>query len=134
MNLKPHHTAISVRDIEKSVNFYMQLGYQEVHRFSKDDNTLAIVHLKLGESFVELFCFSKNKSDKKLLVDRAESLGVKHIALATANIKETLVSMKEAGLADPDTEITQGRTDIDYFFIQDPDGMWVEIVEDNRGY
>lgn len=134
MNLQPHHTALSVRDIEESANFYMQLGYQEVHRFSKDDNTLIIVHLKLGESFLELFCFSKNKSNQKLTVDRSESLGIKHIALTTTNIKDTLVTMKKNGLAAQDTEITHGKTDIEYFFIQDPDGIWIEVVEDKRGY
>ena len=134
MTLLPHHTALSVRDIKKSVDFYTELGYQEVHRFSKDDNSLVTVHLKLGQSFIELFCFSKNINKPKLAIDRAESLGVKHIALATTNIRRTLSAMKENGLAEEDTEISQGKTNIEYFFIRDPDGIWVEIVEDNRGY
>ena len=30
-------------------------------------------------------------------------------------------------------DITKGRTEIDYFFIKDPDGILVEIVQDDRG-
>ena len=42
-----------------------------------------------------------------------------------------MLAMIGAGLA-TNPEITEGRTGIKYFFINDPDGNWVEIVQDDR--
>jgi len=35
------------------------------------------------------------------------------------------------GLADG-VDVTQGRTRIDYFFIKDPSGILLEVVQDDR--
>jgi len=40
--------------------------------------------------------------------------------------------LRAKGLADENTSITVGRTKVSYFFIKDPDGVWVEIVKDDR--
>ena len=62
-----------------------------------------------------------------------KDIGVKHIALdADGDIEAALADLKTKGLASDDTKITFGRTKVSYFFIQDPDGVWVEIVKDDR--
>jgi len=40
--------------------------------------------------------------------------------------------MREFGYANDETKITEGRTKVSYFFIKDPDGVWVEFVKDDR--
>ncbi len=138
MNYRLHHTAISVRNLDKSLEFYKALGYEQVHHYDEEDNSMAIVHLRLGSSFLEIFAYKKNENESPVNYEYAnnlEDIGVKHIALWTDDIEAALVDMKVKGLANKDTKITFGRTKVSYFFIKDPDGVWVEFVKDDRyGY
>ncbi len=135
MKYKLHHTAISVRNLDISINFYETLGFKKVHQYDEGDGSMSIAHLKLGDSFLEIFAYKKNEDEPPVDYEYAnnlEDIGVKHIALWTEDIEKALADMKEKGLADDDTKITFGRTKVRYFFIKDPDGVWVEFVRDDR--
>ncbi len=136
MIYKPHHTAISVRDLSKSLKFYETLGYEQVHRYSESDGSMSIVHLKLGESYLEVFCYAKNQKQPKLeyqYANNLEEVGVKHIALKTDDVTAALADLKAKGLADDATKIDVSDTGkASWFFVQDPDGVWVEIIKDDR--
>lgn len=132
-----HHIAISVSNLNASRDFYEKLGFKEVHRWDADDQKLTILHLKLRDAVLELFAFASNKDVDQLdlkVANDLEQIGVKHIGLNVPDVTTTFMNMKKAGYHIGNDEVQHGKTKIDYFFIKDPDGMWVEIVEDNRGY
>ena len=96
-----------------------------------------IVNLKLGSVILELFAFAKNQHLVKLdqtIADDLENIGVKHFGLQVPDLQIAFDTIKQAGYQFGSPDIQHGRTNIDYFFIQDPDGMWVEIVQDDRRY
>lgn len=113
----------------------MSLGYKQVHRYDEEDGSMSIVHLKLGDTFLEIFAYKKNRDAKPVDYEYAnnlEDIGVKHIALWTDDIEAALEDMKVKGYADENTKIKVGRTKVTYFFIQDPDDVWVEFIKDDR--
>ena len=128
-----HHVGISVSDIEKTAKFYRYFGFEEVADFTAEDGSFRIKHLKLGDFIIELFWFSDHLPPiRKDLWDDLKINGYRHIALKVDDIHKTLEKLKEDQIAEKDTKVNKGRTGILYFFIRDPDGNFVEIVQDDR--
>jgi glyoxylase I family protein len=133
---KFHHIALSVSQLSRSQDFYQALGFEQVYQYQSEDGSLQIAHLKLGEAILELFCYAQAEDaplSTKLLVTDLPRLGVKHFGLAVADIHQAKEKLQALGLLQ-EVEISHGRTGIDYFFVQDPDGIFVEVVQDDRGF
>lgn len=129
-----HHISLSVSNIENSVKFYSAFGFVSVLHWESEDRKLKIEHLKLGIAFLELFCFSNpepapdsmNSLEKDLQV-----IGTRHFGLKVKSILQAKEYLISNNMAD-NIEIIHGKTGIDYFFIKDPDGIFVEVVQDDR--
>ena len=132
---KIHHVALSVSNMKKSIEFYSLFGFKEAYTWESEDKELKISHLKLGETFLELFCFKKHQeapqSSKELMTDLPR-IGVKHFGMKVKSIHETKAFILENGYQG-EINIIRGHTEIDYFFIKDPDGILLEFVQDDRG-
>ncbi|MBY0376945.1 MAG: VOC family protein [Gammaproteobacteria bacterium] len=128
-----HHVSLNVSDLDKTKQFYAMLGFESVLEWVSPSHDLSIVHLKLGDAFVELFCYKENKFPPTNLSQ--SQLGLQHFALKVESIDLAKKAIVQAGLVSAeDLEVIVGRTGIIYFFLKDPDGNLIEIVEDKRSF
>ncbi|HBA60895.1 MAG TPA: glyoxalase [Elusimicrobia bacterium] len=111
---------IGVKDLEKSIKFYKEiLGLPVCKRFSAGPK-MEICFMGEGETKVELVCGSdyKAKNDAK-----AVSLGFE-----VKSVEETIAFIKEKGLKVDDGPY-QPNPHIKFFYIKDPDGISIRLVE-----
>ena len=129
-----HHISLSVTNMDRSIVFYNALGFKDVLRWNADDGTLEISHLKLNGFYLELFCYADPEpapDSMNMLETDLKVVGTRHFGLRVQSIDEARSLFIENGIAKT-IEITKGKTGIDYFFIKDPDGIFIEIVQDDR--
>jgi len=132
-DFRVHHTAVSVRDVERSVAFYEYFGFRTVFTWQASDASLSIVHMRTqrGE-ILELLRYADHQTIAPPTVGNdLAHIGVKHLALAVDDLQSVYDDIVARKLGEV-TEIIHGRTLIDLFFVRDPDGLWVEVLNDTR--
>ncbi|HXY94307.1 MAG TPA: VOC family protein [Acidimicrobiia bacterium] len=132
MQFRPHHVALSVRDLPATIAFYRTFGFEPVFRM--DDVDLSIVHLAGPDGAgIEVFHYPENEGAPRLQASPGndmQQVGVKHVAFDVDDVHAVRAGLERAG--HQVTEIRHGRAGVDYFFVTDPDGMWVEVLCDER--
>lgn len=134
MDFSPHHTALSVDDLEAAEQFYALFGFQPVHRYRHDDGSFAITHSMLGGYLVELFWYAERQAapdSAAALSSDLPRVGTKHHGVRVQDVNAALEWVREQGLQ-PEGEIREGRTGVRYFFVRDPSGNFFEISQDDR--
>lgn len=125
------HTALSVTNMDKSIDFYENLGFEVTKKWLSEDDSLQITMLKLDDVYLELFCYKTHtplpESAKSVASDLLV-LGTKHVALHTDDLQAAIEYLLEHKIITQTPEIKTGRLGRDYFFIPDPDGIQVEII------
>ena len=113
------HTNINVFDLEKSVAFYSKaLGLSEVRRRVPDDDSFVLVYLsdEVGSHQIELTWLR----DQKVPYDLGDN--EIHIAFRVDDYDAAYALHKEMGC------ICYENVAMGLYFIEDPDGYWLEIV------
>jgi glyoxylase I family protein len=134
MRFRIHHVAISVRDIQESVEFYGWFGFRVVVHYADPAGDFEVVHMKLEDAFLELWWYRERvpapASASELSTDLPR-IGTKHLALEVPSVDEAqrLIGARGISLA---SQRREGNTGVVYFFIKDPSGNLLEILEDRR--
>jgi catechol 2,3-dioxygenase-like lactoylglutathione lyase family enzyme len=133
MKFLAHHTALSVADIERSVSFYEFFGYRKVLTWEALDGSLSIGHLRNEQAhMLELVCYADASTIPPPGVGNdLNEIGVKHIAFHVDDVQAARDEIVARELGEV-TELTAGRTQMELFFVRDPDGLWVEVLKDDR--
>jgi lactoylglutathione lyase len=119
------HIAIKVKDLDKSLDFYVnQLGFEYFLDLKRDDGTVWIVYLRITDTqFLELFPGAEG--------DRApgkEANGVNHLCLTIEDMPATVARLKANGVTML-SEMKQGIDGNPNAWVEDPDGNRYELME-----
>ena len=125
------HYAISVSGSERSRKFYEKLGFRTVKDYQADDGSVRILQMEKNGFLLEMFCYPDSdptpdfveKLDTDLHVN-----GAKHMALAVKDPQKAAEYLLKEGIIGEMPVIKEGRLGRPYFFIKDPDGIFVEII------
>jgi lactoylglutathione lyase len=120
------HTCYRILDIDRSVEFYKALGFNEIGRIPIRDEAIN-VFMGLPDDGPE------PRLELTYNVGRSEpydvGTGYGHIAITTADLDGTLASLKEQGIEPerPPYTIREGGSRL--CFVRDPDGYRIELIE-----
>ena len=128
-----NHVAISVTDIERSIEFYKKFGFKEFKSWKAEDESIKINMLKLNNTVLEIFCYKEYTElpeTAKTTATDLPILGTKHFALGVDSIEKAKEFVMQNNICKT-VDTKTGRLGKQYFFINDPDGILVEIIEND---
>lgn len=117
------HNNINVLDLEKSVAFYREaLGFTEVRRKEAKDGSFILVFLSDGTS--------RHRIELTWLRDRTEPYDLgdneSHLAVVVDDFEAAYAHHQKMGC------ICYENKEMGLYFINDPDGYWIEIIPPRR--
>lgn len=123
-----HHVAIICSDYQVSKNFYINiLGLSIIQETYREDRKSYKLDVRVGEcDQIELFSFPE-APDR---LTYPEARGLRHLAFATNNIEEDILNLRNKGIDCEPVRIDE-QTGKKYTFFVDPDGLPLELYEDN---
>jgi lactoylglutathione lyase len=119
------HTMVRVLDEVRSVDFYEKaFGLKVADRYDFDDFTL--VYLRNDEADVEVeFVLNKGRTEPYGHGD-----GYGHIAFAVDDLDGEHARFEKLGLSpEPIKELKNGTLVARFFFVNDPDGYRIELLQ-----
>ena len=117
--LKIDHCSVIITDVERSRRFYGDvLGLKEIHK--PRTFNFVVVWFDIGDQHLHL-----------LLKDKPDTRSPRHVALRVSNAAAARTYFREQGIATEETTPIPGA---DRFFIHDPDGNRIEIIQWQRPY
>jgi len=125
LNLMFNHLALSVRDVNRSADFYQ--GILNLTELKKETQTEGIRWFSLGEGN-ELHLISDLYYKRDTVITNKAI----HLALTTSNFDQLLKVLDSKNVAYSDWTGTSKKVNIrsdgvKQVYLQDPDGYWIEI-------
>ncbi len=118
------HNNINILDLERSLAFYQTaLGLEEVRRIAPADGRFILVFLGDGATSHRLeLTWLKDRKDPYNLGDNEI-----HLAFRVDDFEAAFKRHKEMGV------VCYENPAMGIYFVEDPDGYWLEILPQNRG-
>jgi lactoylglutathione lyase len=118
------HVAIRVKDLERSLDFYVgKLGFEEMFRLDRDDR-LMLLYLRITDTqYLELFPDGEGDGPSA-----PTAVGYNHMCLAVPDIEATVRELEalEIPLSRPKILAGDGNWQC---WIEDPDGHRIELMQ-----
>ena len=118
------HVAVRVKDIDRSLDFYVnKLGFEEMFRLDKD-GSLWIVYLRVtDDQYVELFPGGEGER-----APGTDAVGYNHICFTVDDLDAVIARLAERGvpLSRPRKVAIDRNAQA---WVEDPDGNRIELME-----
>jgi len=120
------HTCYRILDVDRSVDFYTALGFDEIRRVPIRDEAIN-VFMNLPEDGDNPRLELTHNFDQTEPYDLGTGYG--HIAITTADLDGRLAELAEQGIEPekPPYTIREGGNRL--CFVRDPDGYRIELIE-----
>jgi len=118
------HTCYRIADIDRSVDFYRRLGFEELGRMPiRDEATNVFMGLPGDGARLEL-TYNHGQDEPYDL-----GTGYNHIAVALEDLDGALAGLAEQGIEPEKPPYTVSEGGSRLCFVRDPDGYRIEIIE-----
>ena len=123
------HTCYRISDIDRSVEFYKALGFEEVGRIPIRDEAVNVFMNLPGDGDMPRLELTYNFG-----VDSYElGTGYNHIAVTVDDMDGTLAALAEKGIEPEKPPYTVREGGSRLCFVRDPDGYRIELIESDPG-
>ena len=135
------HTGVVVRDLEKSVEFYCELGFVEDNRAIEESDfidtvvgfkntTLEWVKLKAFDGYLlELLQYHSHPEQKEIAKQKSNQLGCSHLAFSVDDIDATCEKIEKIGGSMVNLPALTNDKKVKVAYCHDNEGNLMEIVE-----
>jgi lactoylglutathione lyase len=119
------HTCYRIGEIDRSVEFYEALGFEERRRMPIGDEAINVFMGLPGEDPRLELTYNHGVDSYKL------GTGYNHIAIAVDDLEETLAGLAQSGIEPEKPPYRPGgrTTGSRICFVRDPDGYRIELIE-----
>jgi methylmalonyl-CoA epimerase len=117
------HIAITVRDLQETIDFYAKLGFRLTQRNETPVQTIAF--LEAGPARLEVFAPKKTTTPPEL---GQSDLGVKHIALMVDDVQKAFEEARAKGVVFNSEPRRTSMGNVVAFF-KDPNGILFQLLQ-----
>lgn len=118
-----HHVAIIASDYKKSKNFYTEiLGLEIIRENYRQERDSYKLDLKIGDSEIELFSFPNPPKRPTT----PEARGLRHLCFSVEDINDVVDKLNKKGIETEAIRVDEFTGGL-YTFLQDPDGLPIEL-------